>query len=680
MVYRRGLAELSGVAFWLALAAQGSQADTTAAGTDPLEEVTVRAQRIPASSERVGPSTSKLLKVPGGFGDPLQAVYSLPGVLATDEGGGQPAVRGSGPDDNTFLVDFLPASYVFHDFGHSIFNENLISEFGLKAAGFGARYGRATGAVFDVSLREPRSQPLTTTIDASLLRAGGLLEGRITDSQSFYVAARASVIDQILDASGYEPDEEDDLSIEQFPQDRDFQAKYSWDIDARNQLSVSALGAWDKAAATFGRSSDGALIDPGSSGKASLDTQFVSQGVRWIYEDDLNKLQSAVGYLQQSRRDRRGNLGEYLDLDVGEWTVKSHYDRRLTSSHVVATGFEYRRSQYDYAIRLRFRSCTIFTPGCETEPGEMTQARSSQEIATTDAFIEDIWKVTPNVTLTSGVHFARNEYLRESHVEPRLAAQWDFAPGWEVHGSWGEYHQLPNIDQIVPVFGNPRLESPQATHYVLGLGHKPGGLWSFNADIYYKDLSNLVVDVGDARLYSNDASGRAYGAEVLINRDTLGKWYGWLSLSLSKTERLNGLTGLTAAFDYDAPVVANLVLSYRINSRWEAGLRWNLRSGMPYTPVIGNKPNPQYPGYYLPVYGELNSERAAAYHRLDLRFERKFQGARISGSYYVDIINAYGNRNGGAVAYEAIEGSSEFKLKEQEGLPFFPSVGVKITF
>jgi hypothetical protein len=680
VLYRRGLAEFSSVAFCLALATQYARADTVGAGTDAVEEVTVRAKRIIAAPTRTGPSTEKLLKIPGGFGDPLQAIYSLPGVVATEEGGGQPAVRGSGPDDNTFLVDFLPATYVFHDFGHSIFNENLISEFGLQAAGFGARYGRATGAVFDVTLREPRVQPLTTTIDASLLRAGGLLEGRITDTQSFYIAARASVIDQILKASDYEPDEDDDLSIEQFPQDRDFQAKYSWDIDEHNQLSISALGAWDRAAATFGRASDDALIDPGSSGKASLDTQFISQGVRWSYQDERNELQSAVGHLQQSRRDRSGNLGEYLDLDVDEWTVKSHYDRRLSAAHTGAIGFEYRRSQYDYAIQQRFRSCTIFTPGCETDPGEMTQARSEQEIATTDAFIEDIWKLTRAVTLTSGVHFARNEYLKENRTEPRLSARWVVAPGWDVHGSWGEYHQLPNIDQIVPVFGNPQLESPTATHYVLGLSHKPDGIWSFNADVYYKELSKLVVDVGDARLYSNDARGKAYGAEVLVNRDTRGRWYGWLALSLSKTERLNGLTGRTAAFDYDAPVVANLVLNYRINSRWEAGLRWNFRSGMPYTPVIGNKPNPQYPGYYLPVYGALNSERAGPYHRLDLRFERKFERERISGSYYIDIINAYGARNGGAVAYEAIEGSADFKLKEQEGLPFFPSFGVKITF
>lgn len=680
MVYRSGLAEAMGATVLLVLVLEPTQATTLGAGGEKVEEVTVRGQRIADDANRPGPTTEKLLKVPGSFGDPMQAIYSLPGVVATDDGGGQPAVRGSGPDDNTFLIDFLPASYIFHDFGHSIFNENLISEFGMKAAGFGARYGRATGAVFDVTLRDPRNQPLTTTIDASLLRAGALLEGRITDNQAFYVAARASVIDQILKASDYKPDEEDDITFKQFPQDRDFQAKYTWDINDHNQLSVLALGAWDKAAVDFGGRSDQGLIDPGSTGRSSLDTSFISQGVRWRYLDEVNTLQTAIGHLQESRRDRRGNLGEYLDLDLDEWTAKAHYDRRLSNTNTLAAGFEYRRSRYDYAIMMRYKSCTIFSPDCGTDPGEMTQTQDVREINTTDAFIEDIWKIAPQVTLTGGVHFSRNDYLQENHVEPRLAAQWDFAPGWEVHASGGKYHQLPRIEQIVPVYGNPLLEAPQATHYVLGVGHKLDGVWSVTADLYYKDLTKLVVDVRDPRLYVNNATGKAYGAEFLVNADPHGRWYGWASLSLSKTERLNGITGTTAAFDYDAPVVANLVLNYRINPRWEAGLRWNFRSGMPYTPIIGNKPNPDYPGYYLPVYGELNSERASAYHRLDLRFERKFEGERVRGSYYVDIINVYGRKNGGAVMYEAIEGSSDYKLKEREGLPFFPSIGVKITF
>jgi outer membrane receptor protein involved in Fe transport len=646
---------------------------------DGLEEVTVTSRRIMQTSEPT-PQTEKLLAVPGSFGDPLQAIYSLPGVVPTEEAGGAPAVRGSGPQDNAFLVDFLPASYIFHDFGHSIFNENLIRDFGLKAAGFGSRYGRATGAVFDVSLRDPRVQRLTTTIDASMLRAGALVESGIGDTQSFYVAARGSVLDKLLDAVDYQPDEEDDVSFEQFPKDYDYQAKYLWRLSSHHRLEVSAIGARDEAAATFGARSDDALLDPGLTGRASIEREFASESVRWIFEDADQKLQTAFGHMHESRLNKQGNGAEYLDIGTDQLTFRSQYDYRVSAAHTLGAGLEYQSSTYDYAIRVRYRSCSIFSPDCETDKGELVIASDEQQIETADGFLEDIWTMAPGVVLTSGVHFARNEYLDEFHAEPRIAAQWQLNSALELHASWGKYHQLPEIDEIVPVFGNPKIDSPEAVHYVLGGIYRPAALWSITADLYYKDLKRVVVDVPEPTLYLNAANGKAYGAEILVNRDSGNRWYGWLSLSASKTERRNGLTGESIPFDYDVPIVANLVLNYRINERWEAGLRWNLRSGMPYTPIVGNKPNPDYPGYYLPVYGEVNSERATPYHRLDLRIERKFDRGRVKGSYYLDIINAYARKNGGAVTYEAIEGSSDYRLVEEDSLPFFPSFGVKITF
>lgn len=656
-----------------------TSATSTAQADETLEEVTVTSKRITRTTEPTA-QTMKLLAVPGGFGDPLQAIYSLPGVVPTEEAGGAPAVRGSGPEDNAFIVDFLPASYIFYDFGHSIFNENLIRDFGLQAAGFGSRYGRATGAVFDVSLRDPRVQPLKTTIDASMLRAGALLEGGVGETQSFYVAARASVLDKLLDAADYEPDEEDDLTFDQFPKDHDYQAKYLWRIGSHHRLEASAIGARDEAAATFGARSDDALLDPGMTGRASLERAFGSQAVRWIFENGAHRLQTALGHLSESLLNKQGDGAEFLDIDTDEWTFRSQYDFRLANSHTLGAGMEYQRSTYDYGIRVRYRSCSIFSPDCETDKGQLTEANDEQQIETADAFLEDIWTVAPGFTLTSGVHFARNEYLDESHAEPRVAAQWQLNPALELHASWGKYHQQPEIDQIVPIFGNPQLASPEAVHYVFGGTIRPTRLWSIAADVYYKDLSKVAVDVPEPTLYVNAATGKAYGAEILVNRDRGERWYGWLSLSASKTERRNELTGESIPFDYDVPVVANLVLNYRIDANWETGLRWNLRSGMPYTPIVGNKPNPDYPGYYLPVYGELNSERAKAYHRLDLRIERKFDYGRAEGSYYLDIINAYARKNGGAVRYEAIAGSSDYRLEEEESLPFFPSFGVKITF
>jgi len=241
-----------------------------------MEEV-----RVTASQSRLKfePSlqTQKLLKTAGTIGDPMQAIFSLPGVVQVDEEDPDPAVRGSSPNANLFLVDGLPVGFLFHAFGNSIFNEELIHDFGFKPAGFGARYGQATGAVFDVSLRNPRNQSLATTVDLSLFRAGILLEGGITKNQSAYFSYRESLIQLFLS----ENDEEEDIQFSALPRSTDYQGKYLWQLENGDDLVFEASGAQDKAAAKFGAKNEDVLIDPGLEGKVAIDELFHRQSINW---------------------------------------------------------------------------------------------------------------------------------------------------------------------------------------------------------------------------------------------------------------------------------------------------------------------------------------------------------------------------------------------------------------
>lgn len=651
-----------------------------------LDNVVVIGEREKQKTEPTV-ETEKLLKVPGSFGDPMQAVYSLPGVVQTQEAGGEPAVRGSGPDDNSFLIDFLPAGYVFHDFGFSIFNENVIRDFGLKTAGFGSRYGKATGAVFDVVLREPRQQPWSYTGDFSFLRVGVMAEGEVTDSQAMYFSYRESMIHLLLKLRADTIEDEEDISFEQYPRARDFQFKYSWQINDSNRLTFLGLGAQDSTEVLLGNESDIALIDPGVAGAATLETGFVSGGLNWVYEDDVSRLQTAVGYLDQTRKLSSGYGSEFSNTYVDRSTLKSHYDRKLGGSHTIGLGGEFQRSDYEYDIFVRYRSCTNFTPDCRTNRGPLIGANEVITIDTIEAFVEDRWRVIDDVVLTAGAHLTKNDYLDESFVEPRAAAEWQINDAWGVNASWGKYHQLPRIGQMAPIFGNPDLESIEATHYVLGVNNKIGTEWSWNADVYYKELGNIVVDVATGEQYVNRATGKAYGAELMINKNratSFDAWpdriYGWLALSLSKSERLNEVNGIEAVFEYDTPVIANFVANYQLTENWELGFKWTLRSGLPYTRIIGNEPNPDFPGFFRPVYGDLNDARASPYHRLDFRVERALNFGKFKGAVYADLINAYNRQNGGAVQYKPVPNSAEFELEEAESLPLLPSVGIKLTF
>jgi hypothetical protein len=660
----------------------------TSSRSDSLEAVIVTGERVrdtPATEPTI--QTEKLLDVPGSFGDPLQSVYSLPGVVPTEEIGGAPAVRGSGPEDNYFLTDFLPTGYLFHAFGFSIFNENLIRDFGIKNAGFGARYGRAIGAVFDVNLREPRQQPWTTTLDGSFLRVGAMIEGQLTDSQAIYVSVRESTMHLLLKAREDSIEEEEDISFEEYPRARDLQAKYSWRVNDENRLSVLVVGAYDATGVNFGDTADLALIDPGSAGSAQFERAFTSEALNWQYDDGTNALRTAIGHLRVSQDLRFGSLGEFSNNDADRFTGRTQYERTFADAHGIAAGIEFQRAEFDYSTRVRYRSCSRFSPECDVDRGEMTQANDSAVMDTASVFIEDRWSVLPAVALTVGLRGEYNDYLEESHLQPRLAAQWQMSSNWNAHAHGGLYHQSPRVQEILPVFGNPELEMLESTHYVLGVTHRIDARWSWSIDTYYKDIDHLPVDVPTEQRFVNGASGEAYGAEVMINKNrapyepgSSDRFYGWFTLGLAKTRRDNDIANTSAVFDYDVPVVANLVVNYRWNQAWDAGLRWTFHSGMPYTAIVGNRENDDFPGYYLPVYGELNGSRASPYHRLDLRVERQFVGNRLRGSVYLDIINAYARKNGGAVEYKPIPNSSSYELEEDEALPLLPSIGVKLIF
>lgn len=81
--------------------------------------------------QQTGPkiSTKKLLKVAGSGGDPLKAIEALPGVVLGDDDGGEPAVRGSSPEDNYYQTDNLPVGYLFHIMGDSTYNPDTIKRF-----------------------------------------------------------------------------------------------------------------------------------------------------------------------------------------------------------------------------------------------------------------------------------------------------------------------------------------------------------------------------------------------------------------------------------------------------------------------------------------------------------------------------------------------------------------------
>ncbi len=671
----------------LSQASVANNAPSTNTTANNIEEVVVRGEvGTPLTEPTL--ETQKLFAVPGAEGDPLQAIFSLPGVLFAEDDGGEPAVRGSAPEDNIFLVDGLPVTHIYHPFGFSVFNKHVIGDFSLLPAAYPAQYNAATGAVFDITLRDPRKQAMTYTLDYSLLRTGALMEGQIAENQAIYLSYRRSLIDVYFDADDLNEDDgsEDDegINIINIPKMSDYQGKYVWNINEQNKLSVLFMGSKNDFALDIEEDAAEALIDPDIAGRISYDDKFNSQSVSWLSHNGQNSLQITLGHIN-AEEDIALGTGQFLTIKDETHIIKSRYSHPVNTDHTLTFGVESQKTETQYAFDLKINPCSDFQPDCFPNNDDRQQDKDTLSLSHYAIYAEDRWQMHPDINVTLGLNISDDSYYQEQLTEPRASVNWQYHSDWQLSLATGVYHRTPSPEQGLKDIGNPGLKNFKAKHYTTSLKHDPDNSWRWQVELYYKDLYDLPIALSetdpDVELnYVNEAEGKAYGIELLLEKDLTDKWYGWVSASFAKSERTDLRNNKTSDFTGDTPVVINAVLSYQINTQWNIGARYTWRTGAAYTPIIGLSPNPDYPTLFRPVYGELNAKRLPHYQRLDLRAEKQFLFAKKEASFIFEIINAFNNDNISGYSYDPkpTDSATNFSLDTEKGLSFFPSIGVQI--
>ncbi|CAM4254122.1 TonB-dependent receptor plug domain-containing protein [Pseudoalteromonas byunsanensis] len=660
-----------------------------------MEHIEVHYKRSSITST-ITENTEKLVEMPGAMGDPLRAVYALPGVVAAGGSMGEPAVRGSSPSDNIFEVDFMPAGYIFHDFGSSIFNRHIIQDFQLYSAGYGAAYSNATGAVFDVNLRNPKYQPLTTTLDFTMFNAGIFLEGQTTENTAFYVSARKSTLPLFFSAGEELEDDEGNpngVVINDAPDDHDYQGKWLWDIDNNNTLTFNFTGAEDSAAAGFNERADLAKKTPEFQGDARFIREFNSQSLLWDHYHKDFHLRVGVGALDHSGRLEYGkqttlSAGYFEQESEQQYSYKAQLNYRINQKHRLITDFAYFDNETTYSYDTFQYLCTELDPDCDLKKGSPIQGNQQVDIDSAFIGFTHVWQLSDKLHSELGIQLQHNDYTKEHFTMPRLALNYYVTDDSTITAKFGRYNRMQDIDYIIPKVGNPALKSQTSNHFTLGFEQQLQNEWSWSIEGYYKTMDNLPLAIEpnapDAHmLYSNQVEGKAYGVDLLLSKNKTDNWYGWVALSYAKSERTDTRHQVTQDYFADTPLVFNAVFHYEINELWEGGFNFTARSGQAYTPIVGVRENPGYENHFLPIYGEPFSERHDLYHRLDIRFERKTQLFGLNGKLILELMNAYGQKNVSYIDldYKKMNTVDDLHIKEEEDdFEMRPSIGFSVTF
>ena len=201
---------------------------------------------------------------------------------------------------------------------------------------------------------------------------------------------------------------------------------------------------------------------------------------------------------------------------------------------------------------------------------------------------------------------------------------------------------------------------------------------------FSKDMDRLVVqnpDLQDADdpLFVNLGEGRVRGLELMVRRAPVGDFFGWLSYTLSRSER-NDRPGTAEGewypFDFDQTHILIGVAGYKLPRNWGVSGRVQYVTGNPTTPYAGgvyDLDQDFYFGYQTAAY---NSDRLPPFVAVDLRVDKKYVFKAWQLEVYLDLLNAVRGENPEFTLYNYDYTDSRYI----RGLPFIPSPGFQAEF
>lgn len=588
----------------------------------------------------------EIKQVPGTFGDPFRVVQTLPGVSSIMSLLPFPVVRGASPSSTGYLVDGTRVPLLYHLLaGPSVIHPEFIDEIQFYPGGAPVLYGGYTGGIIDGKTRRARSDEKLIDIDANLLQAGGLIRQPIKAIDATITAAgRLGYPGTILSLATNQ------ASLSYW----DYQLRLDGGTP-RNGWTVFAYGAKDEVdTATAATSNDPVpVLEPTLKlgfhridarayvGSGKLDATYrIIGGVDTTFSAGTDVSTSLV---EPSARWKYRQSPE-LDLNFGV-DGSAHFNNIDATAVSGATGGN----------------------GAATGTsalGSFTLGTGKQYLA--GVLAEGLWRPNKDWLIRPGIRadWHGDEITNKYSADPRLALRYKLMsidlPGGVSSSSddrvvWlkagvGVYHQPPRF--VLPL---PGLDTMPLSYGLLqaiqtSLGAEiplmPGV--QFNVEGYYTDMDPVVFDLStnvssvakkaQTQLIATGATtgvnqgqatidglltaqiGRSFGIETLLRRQSRTGLYGWISYTLSLSERMRD--GAWVPYDYDRTHLLNLVAGIPLPRNWDVGARMQYQSGKPATTTYG-----------------YNTARTEGYFRIDVRIDKRAVWNKWLFDFYIDLTN-----------------------------------------
>lgn len=646
-----------------------------------LEEVVVRPnfnlKRIESPISVLSVGVQEIEKSAGANRDISKVVQALPGVGATDPNRNDLIVRGGGPSENVFYLDGveIPVINHFATQGSSggavgIINPDFVREINFYTGAFPANRTNALSSVMEIRQKDGSKDRVHAKLSVGASDAALTVDGPIGKKSTFIVSARQSYLQLLFKAIG----------LPFLPTYNDFQLKYKYEIDKKNELTFIGLGAIDN----LSLNTD--LQETGSESQKYL-LSYLPIYKQWNYTTGLIYKHFGRNYIDQwvlSRNMLRNRNYKYLNNDESNAKIsdylsdeaenKLRYERDFLNLPVklkVGAGLRYshytnetsrsifvNNAPYDlnYSTKLNLWGYQIF--------GQVS-----------DEYFQDKLKLSFGIS-TIGNNFNKNMSNPLNQLSPRFSVSYALSEKWDVNGNIGRYAAQPAYTTMGfrntagdYVNRNENLKYIISNQAILGFEFRPIEALKLSVEGFYKQYEHYPLSVSDGLSIASKGAnfgqigdeeivstgkGRAYGVEFLFKMIELKKINVTTTYTYFRSE-FTDKDNIYRPSSWDTRHMVNLIGSYKLPKNWDVSARWRYVGGAPYTPIDMDKSslivawditNQSYLDF-----SKYNAKRLGDTHQLDIRVDKEFYFKKWALNVYADVQNAYVFQSQGVPIY-----------------------------
>jgi hypothetical protein len=615
-------------------------------------------------------TTKEINDIPVLFGekDVLKTIQLLPGIQFAGDGNSGFYVRGGGADQNLILLDEATVYNPSHLLGFfSTFNSDAIKDITVYKGGMPAEYGGRLASVVDIKMNDGNDKDYHFGGGIGLISTRLSAEGPIVpDKGSFSISGRRTYADLFLKFS---PDSSvNDNSLYFY----DLNIKANYKFDERNHVYFSGYFGRDNLAfgntfgIDYGNATGTARWNHVFSNRLFSNTSLISS--KYSYKIRINSENNNIGFTSNIRdADLKEDLQYFVDaankIDFGFSVIH----------HIIAPGIIDASSGSSYnSLTLQNKYSLENAVYVSHQWSPTDKLHFDYGLRASDFIVlgpGDFYTYDSAGNATDTAHYNNNSIVKTyTSLEPRFSVSYQLNDESSVKASYNRNTQVLHLlsnstssnptDLWIPSSNNvkPEIADQESIGYFRNF---KDNRYEFSIEAYYKSMQNQIDYKNGAQLIANEnvesqllfGKGRAYGLELFLKKK-VGKFTGWLSYTLSRTElKIDGVNQNNwYPAKQDRTHDISLVGIYQAGRKWTLSATWVYYTGNAVT-----WPNGKYDldGQTAFYYTERNAYRMPAYHRMDVA--ATLQGKkrkRFSGSWTFSVYNLYGRENAYSIVFQ----------------------------